>query len=83
MKQRVTVSITRELLTYVDRSAGTRRTSRSRVIESLIQESRQRKREAELAERAREFFAGELSPEEQEEREAWLKMSLETLTRDR
>jgi hypothetical protein len=38
---------------------------------------------AELAGRAREFFAEELSREEQEEREDWLKMSLETLGRDR
>jgi hypothetical protein len=62
---------------------GRRGPSRSRGIESLIDVSRRRKREEELAELAREFFARELSPAEREEREDWLKMSLETQKGDR
>ncbi|MEK7405133.1 MAG: CopG family transcriptional regulator [Acidobacteriota bacterium] len=83
MRQRVTVSINGETLRYVDRLAGKRGRSRSQVIESFIEESRRRKREENLAAQAGEFFAKDLTPEENEEREDWLKMSAEAQKRAR
>jgi metal-responsive CopG/Arc/MetJ family transcriptional regulator len=82
MKRRVTVSISKAALDYVDHSIGKRGPSRSQVIESLIRESWRRKREGQLAALARDFFATQALPQEVEEREDWLQMSLETQERD-
>ena len=81
MRKRITITIDGGVLNYVDRSARKNRASRSRVIESFIEESRQTDQQDCLRRRAREFFA-ETKPEEVEETQDWLKMSLETLKRD-
>ena len=79
----MTISLTNETLRFVDRQAGKRARSRSAVIESLIQESRRRTREDELGRLAKEYFASVPAPEETEEREHWLEMSLEAQRHDR
>lgn len=83
MKKRVTISISDEALSYVDKYARKRGASRSRAIESLIEETHRRKREEELARLAKDFFAKEESQEERAEREDLLKMSLGALNSDR
>ena len=83
MKPRVTITIAKDLLVYVDRSAGKKGASRSEVIESLLRDSQRRRREEELASRAKEFFAQPETAEEVEERQDWLKMSAETQRVDR
>ncbi len=82
MKPRVTISISKQTLTYVDRLIGERGSSRSEVVESFIREYQRRQREQELARIAQEFFAGPASEQETEERQDWLKASLETLKLD-
>jgi len=83
MKPRVTISINRQILRYVDRLVGRRGASRSEVVESFIRESRQRQQEAALALRAKEFFAEPEPEAEREERADWMRASLETLKLDR
>ena len=83
MKPRVTITISADLLVYVDRSAGKKGASRSEVIESLLRDSQRRRREEELASRAKGFFAQPETAEEIEERQDWLKMSAETQRVDR
>ena len=83
MKPRVTISINLQTLRYVDRLVGKRGASRSEVVESFIREVRRRPREAALARRAKEFFAAPEPKAETEEREDWMKASLETLQLDR
>ena len=83
MKPRVTITIAKDLLVYVDRSVGKRGASRSEVIESLLRESQRRRREEDLARRAKEFFAEPETVEEREERQDWLKLSAETQRVDR
>ena len=83
MKRRVTISISNEALTHVDRYVRKIGASRSRAIESLIEETHRRKQEEELARLAKDFFAKEESQEERSEREDLLKMSLGTLNSDR
>jgi metal-responsive CopG/Arc/MetJ family transcriptional regulator len=83
MRPRVTITIAKDLLVYVDRTAGKKGVSRSQVIESLLRDSHRRRREEELASRAKEFFAQPESVEEIEERQDWLKMSAETQRVDR
>jgi metal-responsive CopG/Arc/MetJ family transcriptional regulator len=83
MKPRVTISIDQQTLLYVDRLVGKRGASRSEVVESFIRESWQRQREAALARRAKEFFAEPETQAEREEREDWMRASLETLKVDR
>ena len=83
MKPRVTISINAQTLRYVDRLVGKRGASRSAVVESFIREAWRQKREAALARRAKEFFA-ELEPQAAtQEREDWMRASLETLKLDR
>ena len=83
MKPRVTITINRHTLRYVDRLVGKRGASRSEVVESFIRESWQRQREAALARRAKQFFAEPEPETETEEREDWMRASLETLKLDR
>jgi hypothetical protein len=75
--------MTSETLRFVDRQVGKRARSRSGVIESLIQTSRQRDRDQELSRLAREFFASPPTPEEDQERAQWLELSMETQRHDR
>lgn len=75
--------MTSEALRFVDRQAGKHARSRSAVIESLIQTSRQRDRDEELSRLAKEFFASPPAPEEDEERRQWLELSMETQRHDR
>jgi hypothetical protein len=83
-RRRVTVSLTGDTLRFVDRQAGEHARSRSAVIESLILESRRRTREEELGRRAKEFFApAPPAPEETDEGNQWLEMSLEAQRHDR
>ena len=83
MKARVTISISPEILRYVDRSVGKRGRSRSRVIESIIREASRHGLEDALTALAKDFFSQPIPPEEAEERNDWLKMSLETFKRER
>ena len=83
MKPRVTITISEDLLVDVDRSACKKGASRSEVIESLLRDSQRRRREEELASRAKKFFAHPETAEEIEERQDWLKMSAETQRIDR
>jgi metal-responsive CopG/Arc/MetJ family transcriptional regulator len=80
MRQRVTITIDSKALSYVDRSARRRKVSRSRLIEAFVEQSRRRDQEDGLRRMAKEFF-GAPSPEEEQEREDWLKMSLQTQER--
>ena len=82
MKKRLTISISKQSLDYVVRSVGKRGTSRSAVVESFIRESLEGRREERLARLAKEFFAQPESPEEAEERNGWVKASMETQKRD-
>ena len=82
MKGRVTITVSRQVLRYVDRVAGQRRSSRSAVVESFIRESQQHRKQEDLARMAREFFAAPQLEEEKQEREVWATASLETLKRD-
>ena len=83
MKARVTISVSKQTLNYVDRLVGKRGRSRSQVIESFIRETQQRQWEEALAGLAREFFAAPELEGESQEREDWLKAGVETLQRDR
>lgn len=83
MKPRVTISISQQALSYVDRLVGKRGASRSEVVEAVIRESRRRQREAGLARRAKEFFGEAELEAETEERRDWLKASRETLRIER
>lgn len=82
MKKRLTISISKQSLDYVERSVGKRGTSRSAVVESFIRESLERRREERLARLAKEFFAQPESQEETEAKDDWLKASMETQKRD-
>src|SRR5713226_6055834 len=62
MKPKVTISISKESLDYLNHFIGKRGSSRSQVVESFIRESRQRRREEALARRAKQFF-GQPEPE--------------------
>lgn len=82
MKHRITITITPESLRYVDRTARRTQRSRSRVIETLIEGAQEQFPEKQLRRMASAFFTqGE--PDERQEREDWLKMSLETFKNDR
>ncbi len=83
MKPRVTITISRPSLRYVDRLVGKRGASRSQVVESFIVEEQQRRREQELARLAKEFFAQPESAEETQEKRGWLDAGLETWKLDR
>ena len=83
MKPRVTVTMSRQTLRYVDRLVGKRGSSRSEVVESFILESQQQQRQEELARLAKEFFTARQSAEEKQERQDWVTASLETLKLDR
>ena len=83
MKAHVTISLAKDALLYVDKSVGKAGSSRSRVIECLIRDSQQSKREEELRELAQEFFSQPETPEEAEERRHWWRLSQETLKSDR
>jgi metal-responsive CopG/Arc/MetJ family transcriptional regulator len=82
-KSRVTISISRRILKFVDHIAGSRGTSRSDTVESLIRESQNRREEEHLAEAARAFFADPQRQDEAAEREDWLQAGLETWKRGR
>lgn len=79
MKRRVTISITSESLQYIDRVARRTKRSRSRVIEALIEALTARK-EKRLRHMASEFFRR--NPDDQQERQDWMNMSLKTLRRE-
>ena len=82
MKERVTISLEKDTLAYLDAQKGQKGASRSEVIETLLQAVRQQACEAELADQARAFFAVEETEEERQERADWLRMSMETQARD-
>ena len=82
MKSRITITITPELLQYVDRAARRTRRSRSKVIEALIEGAHDPSDEGELRRKASEFF-GHTNSQQEHEQEDWLKMSLETFGSDR
>jgi metal-responsive CopG/Arc/MetJ family transcriptional regulator len=81
MKHRITITISPESLRHVDRAARRTQRSRSRVIETLIEGAQQPLPESELRRKASDFFA-QSKPEEEQEREDWLKLSIETLKSD-
>jgi len=83
MKQRVTVSLSEEVLDYVKLRACGRGSSRSQVIERMIRESQRRRRLQELARQAQGFFCQPESEEELRERQDWLRASQETQKVDR
>lgn len=83
MKARVTISVSKHSLHYVDRLVGRKGSNRSQVIESFIRESLRREHEAKLMQTAREFFSQPEPEGEAQEREFWLRAGLETLKRDR
>jgi metal-responsive CopG/Arc/MetJ family transcriptional regulator len=78
MRERVTISLTDEILTYVDDCKGEKGRSRSAVIEALLREAQQKTRDEDLAAQAKAFFAEPLSADEEAERTDWLAMSGET-----
>lgn len=79
MKPRVTITLSRESLRYVERLARKGGVSRSSVMESLVRESGRCEQELELARLARRFFSKPEDAEESAEREAWLQAGLGTL----
>lgn len=81
MKQRITISIDTSLLKYVDRLVRGQDASRSSVIESLIEDSQRLGEEEDRRMTAQAFFA-EINAQEDEEREDWLRISMETQQRD-
>ena len=83
MKARVTVSIARDVLEFVDVAARRKSMSRSELVEEVLRSSRKRIREVRLARQARQFFERAPTKEEAEERMDWLKLSAETFRRDR
>jgi hypothetical protein len=82
MKHRITITITPESLRYVDRTARRTQRSRSGVIETLIEGAQEQLPEKELRRMALEFFAHG-APDEGQEREDWLTISLRTFKNDR
>jgi len=78
MKERVTISLTEEILNYVDHYKGQKGGSRSAVIETLLREAQQNASEEELSAQAQAFFAEPPSADEEAERSDWLAMSRET-----
>ena len=82
MKERVTLTLDRECVEYLDELASRQRRSRSAMLEALIKEHLKKKRDEELARLAKEFFAEPESPEEAEERVDWQKLAMEVLARN-
>jgi len=82
MRERVTISLTEEILGYIDRYKSKKGGSRSAVIETLLREARERARKEDLAAQAEAFFADPLSAEEEEELADSLAMSRQTQDRD-
>lgn len=81
MKRRITISIAPESLQYIDGAARRTRRSRSRVIEALIEGAQTPLAEKELRRMASEFFQSDHG--EQQERQDWMNMSLETFRSER
>ena len=82
MRLRITFTLERTFIKLLDDLARRQKTSRSAVLEALLQKHFRRREEEELAQLAREFFAAPEMTEEVAERRDWEKLSLEVLASD-
>ena len=77
MKSRVTLSLERDYVKYLDQLAAQWGKSRSATLAVLIRERLERHRRTKLAAQAQKFFAQPESEEEAGERVAWERAGLE------
>jgi metal-responsive CopG/Arc/MetJ family transcriptional regulator len=82
MKQRVTVTLESDYVSYLDQIASEMVQSRSMVVQTIIANYRRRQRQMELARQAAQFFAQPEQAEEAAERADWEALGLEVLNRD-
>ena len=82
MKQRVTLTLNRDAVAYLDHLAGQESTSRSMMVEQIIVDYILERKRDELARQAAEFFAAPESLEEREERADWERLAMEVLRND-
>jgi predicted transcriptional regulator len=82
MKQRVTLTLESDYVSYLDQIASETAQSRSMVVQTIIANYRRHQRRMELARQAARFFGQPESPEEAAERADWEALGLEVLSRD-
>ena len=82
MKQRVTLTLESDYVSYLDQIALETTQSRSMVVQTIIANYRRRQRQMELARQAAQFFGQPELPEEAAERADWESLGLEVLSRD-
>lgn len=82
MKSRVTLSLERDYVEYLDRLAAQWGRSRSAALTALILEHLQRYKREQLSAQARKFFAQPESEVEASERIAWERAGFEVLAHD-
>lgn len=82
MKQRVTLTLEADAVSYVDKVATQERKSRSAVVEAILKDFIREQRQTELARQAAAFFARPENADEAEERADWERLSMEVLRRE-
>jgi predicted transcriptional regulator len=82
MKQRVTLALDREAVSYLDEMAAQEQKSRSAMAELILVDFIRRQRQVELAHQAAAFFAQPENADEAEERADWERLSLEVFSRE-
>ena len=82
MKRRVTLTLDREAVSYLEEMAAQERKSRSAMAELILLDFVRRQRQLELARQAAAFFAQPESADEADERADWERLSLEVLCRE-
>lgn len=82
MKQRVTLALDVEAVSYLDEMAAQEQKSRSAMAESILLDFIRQQRRVELARQAAAFFGQPESTDEAEERADWERLSLEVLSRE-
>ena len=79
MKQRVTLTLETDYVSYLDQLASETARSRSMVVQTIIANYRRRQRQMELARQAAQFFGQPESPEEAAERADWEALGVEAV----
>lgn len=82
MKQRVTLALGTESVSYLDEIAAREKKSRSAIVQFILTEFVNRQRQIDLARQAAAFFAQPESAEEAGERSAWERLGMEVLGRE-
>lgn len=82
MKQRVTLALDVEAVSYLDEMAAQEQKSRSAMVQLILVDFIRQQRRVKLARQAAAFFAQPESADEAEERADWERLSLEVLSRE-